>query len=232
MEENSKGFELEKLYRHLGDLYPQQSEKYFKTALIHASSDGKPGANYEQLEFLGDAVLSIIVAEFLFQNFPLKREGELTKMRSFIVSRPQLNSVADEIELYPFIQHKIEKKYISQARDLGGDVIEALIGAYYLDSGIEAAKSFVNKWILNERRLQEVSLKSIDPKSKLHEWAQRRKKNLEFRLLNPNVQNPKQFEIQVWINGNQYGSGIGHNKRVAEKNAAIVALNMLDPHAG
>lgn len=232
MDENPASFELTELYEHLGGLYPNTSEKYFKTALIHASAEGKPGANYEQLEFLGDAVLSIIVAEYLFQNFPLKKEGELTKMRSFIVSRPQLNAVADEIHLYPFIQHKIDKKYIDQARDLGGDVIEALIGAYYLDNGIDAAKSFVFKWILTEKRLKQVAQKSIDPKSKLHEWAQRRKKKLEFRQINPNIQNPKEFEIEVWINNTQYGSGKGHNKKVAEKNAAITALHLLDPHAG
>ncbi len=231
MDERSGSYELAELYEHLGGLYPNTSEKHFKTALIHASAEGKPGANYEQLEFLGDAVLSIIVAEFLFQNFPLKKEGELTKMRSFIVSRPQLNSVADEIQLYPFIQHKIDKKYIDQARDLGGDVIEALIGAYYLDCGIDTAKSFVFRWILTEKRLNQISQKSIDPKSKLHEWAQRRKKKLEFRQLNPNLQNPKKFEIEVWINDTQYGSGKGHNKKTAEKNAAIAALHLLDPHA-
>lgn len=224
-------FELEKLYLKLGAFFPKQSEKYFQLALIHPSLDGKPGGNYEQLEFLGDAVLSIIVTEYLYQNYPLKKEGELSKMRSFIVSRPQLNAVADEVGLETFVQHKIEKKYLNLAKDIGGNVVEALIGAYYLDGGIEAAKQFVYKWIVNPEKLEALQLKSLDPKSKLHEWAQRRKKKLEFRLLQPNLQNPKEFKIEVWINDACYGSGIGSNKKNAEKNAAIAALHQLDPHA-
>lgn len=224
-------FELEQLYLQLGGFFPKQSEKYFQLALIHPSLDGKPGGNYEQLEFLGDAVLSIIVAEYLYQNYPLKKEGELTKMRSFIVSRPQLNAAAEEIGLAAFVQHKIEKKYLNLAKDIGGNVIEALIGAFYLDGGIEAAKQFVYKWILNPDKLESVQIKSLDPKSKLHEWAQRRKKKLEFRLIQPNLQNPKEFEIEVWINDTCYGKGKGSNKKTAEKNAAIATLQQLDPHA-
>lgn len=223
-------FELKELYERLGGFFPKQSEKYFKIALTHPSLDGRPGANYEQLEFLGDAVLSIIVAEYLYQNFPLKKEGELTKMRSFIVSRPQLNAVADEMHLDTFVFHKIEKKYINLARDIGGNVLEALIGAYYLDGGIETAKQFVYHWIVNPDRMNGVHTNSLDPKSKLHEWAQRRKKKLEFRQLQPNIQNPKIFEIEVWINDTRYGVGKGANKKTAEKNAAKDALNQLDPH--
>lgn len=228
---SQKSFELEKLYERLGGLYPLHSEKYFKIALTHPSLDGKPGANYEQLEFLGDSVLSLVVSDFLYQNFSLKKEGDLTKMRSHIVSRPQLNAIAEELQLDQFIQHKIEKKYINLAKDIGGNVIEAIIGAYYLDGGIEAAKKFVHLWVLNPDKMENLHIKNLDPKSVLHEWAQRRKKKLDFRQLNPNIQNPSNFIVEVWIDDKKYGVGQGLNKKTAEKNAAQHTLILLDPHA-
>ncbi|MCO5234167.1 MAG: ribonuclease III [Chitinophagales bacterium] len=224
-------FELEKLYYHLG-LYPQNSETYYKRAITHSSLNGQLNKNYEQLEFLGDAVLSMIVAEYLFQKYPLKNEGELSKMRSFIVSRAQLNAVAKDLNLSQFTLHNIDKKYIGNARDICGDIVEALIGAYYMDAGMDTAKAFVYKWILTEKILDKAQQKTIDPKSKLHEWAQKKKRKLEFRLLQPNLQNPNSFEVQVWMDNKLYGSGIGYNKKTAEKEAAIMTLNILDPNAG
>lgn len=224
-------FELEDLYKSLGGFYPIKSEVYFKRAITHPSINGQLCYNYEQLEFLGDAILSMIVAEYLFQHFPLKDEGELSKIRSYLVSRSQLNAVAKKINLSQFILHNIEKKYIGNARDLGGDIIESLIGAYYLDGGIEAARAFVYKWILHEKNIELSQQLTIDPKSKLHEWAQKKKRKLEFRLMKPNIQNPTSFEVQVWMNNIFYASGIGYSKKIAEKEAAIQTLNILDPNA-
>lgn len=228
---SEEDYELKELYQTLGNLYPQKSELLFIKAITHSSADGKPGSNYEQLEFLGDAILSVVVAEFLYKNFPLKNEGDLTKMRSFIVSRQQLNQVALEIPLYPFIRHKIDANQIKQAKDLGGDVIESLIGAYYLDGGLETARKFIHKWVLKEKRVALVSKKAIDPKSELHEWTQRKKKNLEFRQKSPNIQNPKEFEIEVWIDGVEYGHAKGSTKKAAEKKAALATLNRIYSNA-
>lgn len=230
MSPSEKKFELEEFYQRFG-FYPEKSEKYFIAALTHSSYDGKSGSNYEQLEFLGDAVLSLVVAEYLFLNYPLKDEGELTKMRSYLVSRPHLNMIAEKMNLAQFIRHKIDEKNIHQAKDLGGDVVESIIGAYYLDSGIETIKKMVLKWMINENEMKIVSKNPLDPKSELHEWAQRRKRKLEFILLNPNLQNPKEFEVQVKMDDKLYGHGIGINKKNAEKNAAIATLKLIDPHA-
>jgi|SRR5690554_2120011 len=227
MDGNEENYELIDLYTSLGNLFPKKSELHFKRAITHSSSEGKPGGNYEQLEFLGDAVLSVVVAEYLYKKYPLKNEGDLTKMRSFIVSRQQLNQVASEIPLYPHIQHEIDANQIKKAKDLGGDVIEALIGAYYLDGGLDAAKEFIHKWVLKDKRTNLLTKKAIDPKSELHEWAQRKKKSLEFRQIQPNIQNPKEFEVEVWINGKKYCNGKGSNKKNAEKEAALATLNRI-----
>jgi ribonuclease-3 len=225
-----KEYELEEFYQNFG-IYPEKSENYFIAALTHSSYDGKLGANYEQLEFLGDAVLSLVVAEYLFLKYPLKDEGELTKMRSYLVSRPHLNMIAEKMNLAQFIRHKIDEKNIHQAKDLGGDVVESIIGAFYLDSGIETIKKIVLKWMINENEMKIVSKNPLDPKSELYEWAQRRKRKLEFILLNPNLQNPTKFEVQVKMDHKLYGHGFGINKKDAEKNAAIQTLKMIDPHA-
>ena len=223
-------YEFEDFYHDIG-FHPKISEKYFIKALTHSSFDGKSGENYEQLEFLGDAVLSLIVAEYLYLKYPLKDEGELTKMRSYLVSRPHLNMISEKMNLSKFIRHKIDDKKIHQAKDLGGDVVESILGAYYLDGGIETARQIVLKWIINENEIKKVSKKSLDPKSELHEWAQRRRRRLEFVLLNPNIQNPTKFEVHVKMDDKLYGKGTGVSKKTAEKNAAIQTLKLLDPNA-
>jgi len=228
MDLSSHMYELDALFRKLGDTYPLHGEDHFRIALTHASSDGKPGANYEQLEFLGDAVLNIVVAEKLFFTYPLKKEGELSKMRSWLVSRPQLNKAAEEIGLHAFIHHKIDKKYIGKAKDLGGDVLEALLGAFYLDNGLEPVKKIAARWIISPEKVQRAAIDLLDPKSVLHEWAQRRKKKLEFRLLNANVQNPSQFEVEVRIDDQPYCRGYGPNKKTAERQAAQATITQLD----
>lgn len=229
-EEEKVDEKIKNLLVRLGD-FPVQSENYFKIATTHTSEDGRIGYNYEQLEFLGDSVLSIIVAEFLLKNYPLKPEGDLSKMRAYIVSRTQLNEVAKELHLKDYIHHQIDEKHLSQSKDIGGDVVEAVIGAFYLDSGIAAAKRFVYKWILNDKRIQNIQIKSVDPKSKLLEWAQQKKRSIEFLQLRPNIANPKSFEVQVWMDKKLYGMGAGNNKKTAEKNAAIATLKLLDPNA-
>lgn len=227
---NATQYQLEELYQALGNLYPTQSEDVFIKAITHSSLEGRLSNNFEQLEFLGDAVLSLIVAEYLYENYPTKNEGILTQMRSFIVSRKQLNSVAQEIGLSKFIKHQIDKDQLKHSKDILGNVIESLIGAYYLDGGLKSAQKFVNQWILTPYRLHELEENSLNPKSELHEWAQKKKKNLEFVQLRANIAQPKEFAVEVWIEGKKYSEGVGLNKKAAEKNAAQKALKILFPH--
>jgi ribonuclease III len=219
-----QSYQLKKVYEQLGGFYPQSSEENFVLAFTHASQNGRPGHNFEQLEFLGDAVLSAIVAETLFQHFPGKREGELSKMRAWIVSRRQLNMVAQEIGLQEHIRHKIVNKRVEEARHLAGDVLEALLGAYYLDSGIAVVREIALRWILTEEILEASRKGIIDPKSTIHEWAQRKRRQVRFLQLNASSQQPDIFEIVCSIDGEIIGTGTGRNKKEAERAAAEAAV--------
>jgi len=220
-------FELEAMYQQMGGFYPKGSEENFILAITHASQNGRPGRNFEQLEFLGDAVLSAVVAETLFATFPGKREGELSKMRAWIVSRRQLGLVAQEIGLQTFIRHKIENKRLEEARHMAGDVLEALLGAYYLDAGIDVVREIALKWILTESTLDAARKGIIDPKSTIHEWAQQKRKRIKFVHLHPNVSQPAFFEIEFWVNEEKISYGKGRNKKEAERAAAEEAVRIL-----
>ncbi|MCO5248352.1 MAG: ribonuclease III [Chitinophagales bacterium] len=230
--DENDNWELKDFFRQIGNLYPRHSEHLFKVALTHTSANSKPGENFEQLEFLGDAVLSLIVAEYLFKKYPKKKEGDLTKLRSYIVSRRQLNEVAENLQLRNYIIHQIDENQLSLSKDLSGNVIEALIGAFYLDGGLKHAESFVSLHILNETRVENLLENYENPKSKLFEWVQKRKKNIEFRSVNANIQSPKEFEVHVFIDGKKYGIGKGKTIKQAERVAAKNTLNIILTHAG
>ena len=232
MGDNSNSFRLHDFFVRVGNLFPQKSESKFIVALTHTSANSKPGANFEQLEFLGDAVLSLIVAEYLYQKYPKKKEGELTKLRSYLVSRNQLNEVAHTISLYDFIIHEINDKQLLVSRDLGGNVIEAIIGAYYVDGGLKSAKEFVMRHILSQDKVEHLLDKYENSKSKLFEWVQKRKKKIEFRHINSNVQSPKEFEVRIFIDQKEYGNGRGTTIKQAEQIAAKNTLNIIFTNAG
>ena len=226
----SQAYELETFYKAIGNLYPQHGEDFFLIALTHETANAMIGENYEQLEFLGDAVLSTVISEYLFTHFPQKNEGELSKLRAYIVCRKQLNSVAKEIGIKSFIRHKFDDKMFRQVKDIGGDVVEAVIGAFFLDGGLDAAKKFIYKWIIPENKIENFLHNYKNPKSVLLEWAQRKNKRLEFRWLNPNIQNPNEFKIHIYLDNRPYGLGSGNSKKAAERNAAAITLDMLNPH--
>jgi ribonuclease III len=220
-------YELDAMYKQLGGFYPKGSEEHFILAITHSSQNGRPGRNFEQLEFLGDAILSAVVAETLFSTFPGKREGELSKMRAWIVSRRQLGLVAQNIGLQVFIRHKIEDKRLDEARHMAGDVLEAVLGAYYLDAGIDVVREIALKWILTEETLEAARKGVIDPKSTIHEWAQQKRKRIKFVHLHPNVSQPAFFEIEFWVNEQKISYGKGRNKKEAERAAAEEAVRIL-----
>lgn len=223
--EEVRTYKLAAFYKAMGDYYPQKEEQNFIKALTHSSFSGRPGSNFEQLEFLGDAVLSAVVTEILFHQYPSKKEGELSKMKSFIVSRRQLNEVANNLGLQAFISHKIDPKKINEARHMGGDVLEAVLGAYFLDSGLDTVKSIAQKWIVTEEVLTDAAKGVIDPKSMLHEWAQKRKKKVEFKHKQSNTPNQTVFEVEVWIDGVMTAEASGISKKEAERSAAEIIVS-------
>ena len=154
----------------------------YMTALIHRSAsesmaDGH-SLNNERLEYLGDAVLDAVVAEYLFKKFPYKREGELTEMRSKLVKREQLGALARKMHLTDLI----EILPSAHAKSAGGDAFEALIGALFLDKGYERTKKVVLYRIFADYvDMEAVLTEESNFKSKILNWAQRHHKKVEFR---------------------------------------------------
>ncbi len=210
--------------------YPQNL-KLYDLAFMHksASTVDSQGnfVNNERLEFLGDAVLGSIIADFLYNRFPQEDEGFLTKTRSKLVNRTFLTNLTFEMGLNVFIDAKttssIKKSHIF------GDVLEALIGAIYLDKDYQTAKFFVIKKILTFVDLNEVEQSDSNYKSQLIEWSQKNRKEITFETVEEPSENYKQpvFKAVVKINNKQLGSGSGTSKKEAHQKAAKEAFGKL-----
>jgi ribonuclease III len=185
----------------------------------------------ERLEFLGDAVLDFLVGAWLYNRFPEMPEGYLTRLRSAIVRTDQLAKFAQELELGEYMR-------LGRGENEGGGrekpgllcaTFEALIGALYLDQGIDVVQKYIAP-MLEEAAKQILSAqKDKDPKSLLQEWAQSQGFGTPlYRLVSAHgPDHAKVFEVEVLINNEKYGQGIGHSKQVATKAAAQAALTAL-----
>ncbi len=200
-----------------------------RTALTHSSYANetrmRPLSDYERIEFLGDAVLEVVTSEFLFLNYPNKREGEMTKMRSSIVCEPTLAYCAKQLRLGEFIylSHGELKTGGRQRASIVADVMEAVIGAIYLDGGLEPAKAHIHKFILTDI---EHKLMFHDSKTRLQEEAQHRyKKMVHYELLEAvGPDHDRIFTVVAKLDDTILGKGKGHNKKAAEQQAAYNAL--------
>jgi len=181
----------------------------------------------ERLEFLGDTVLSTVVADHLFRMFPFKDEGFLTEMRSKIVSRAQLNKLSLRLGIDQLIIHTQEKNNVY--RSIKGDAFEAIIGAIYLDKGFEfTRKVLINRVIKNNFDLNELIATDVNFKSKLIEWAQKEKRTLEFIVVQEvGAGYHKQYVVDVLINNEVVGTGRDYSIKGAEQNAAMKAVEQL-----
>lgn len=182
--------------------------------------------NNERLEYLGDAVLGAIVADYLYNRFPGKDEGFLTQLRSRIVNRSFLTQLTFKMGLHQFVSSNTST--INETSHIYGDVFEAFIGAIYLDNGYKAAKRFVVKKILSEYvDIYEVERSNTNYKSQLIEWGQKNKKNVEFHTVtNPESgANKSPFISEIFIDGEIAGRGEGFSKKEAQQNAAQTALS-------
>ncbi|KAF0196465.1 MAG: ribonuclease III [Bacteroidetes bacterium] len=178
----------------------------------------------ERLEFLGDTVLSTVVADYLFRMFPYKDEGFLTEMRSKIVSRTQLNKLSLRLGIDQLIIHTQEKNNVY--RSIKGDAFEAIIGAMYLDKGYTfTRKILINRVIKNNFDLNELINTDLNFKSKLIEWAQKEKKPIEFNVVQEvGTGYHKQYVVDVLVNGEVAGNGRDYSIKGAEQNAAMKAI--------
>jgi ribonuclease-3 len=217
--------------KNLLGFYPQDL-KLYDLAFIHksASSVDSQGnyVNNERLEFLGDAVLGSVIADFLYNRFPQEDEGFLTKTRSKLVNRSILTSLTFEMGLNVFIESNTTKNI--EKSHIYGDILEALIGAIYLDKDYNTAKFFVIKKILPQFvDLNEIEQSDSNFKSQLIEWSQKNKKEIDFETKEESNDNSKQpkFRAVVKIDNKQIGKGTGTSKKEAHQKAAKEALTKL-----
>ena len=205
----------------------------YKLAFRHRSAAMKINQRIkisnERLEYLGDAILSAIVAEYLFRKFPLKDEGFLTEMRSKIVNREQLNKLVSKLGIEQLIslgndhQHTIPK-------NLYGDTFEALVGAIYLDKGyVVCQKTIINRIIKMHYDIDSLVSVHVNYKSLLLEWSQYEKNKLEFRASTLFQKGrARQYKVEVFIDDFPYASAVDYTIRGAEKLASAKTWEMLE----
>ncbi len=195
----------------------------YKLALRHKSATirykGGYKINNERLEYLGDAVLGLLVADYLFKRFPFKSEGFLTDMRSKIVSRSSLNKLSDKLGLRNYMHIGPTEQVHSRAA--GGDAFEAMVGAIYLDKGYKRTKKILIHSILNVHfDLDKLQKEEISYKSKMIEWAQKTKHHLEFFLEEEKQKGKTRYNVITKINEKPYGSACDYTIKGAENLAA------------
>ncbi len=214
--------------------YRPRNVALYKLAFCHKSkaNSGNNGFKHsnERLEYLGDAVLGSVVADFLFKKFPFKEEGFLTEMRSRIVSRNNLNLLSRKLGLDKLVQ--VSNDGSISGTSIMGDAFEAFIGALYLDKGYVFTKDIIiQKIIQTHLDIDELMVKDVNFKSKVIEWAQKEKKELDFKLVSEveNGKKGKLYTIQLLIENKPFGHGCDFSIKKAEQNAAREACEKLLP---
>lgn len=220
-------------------LFQRQAEIRFKNlellnlAFSHRSYANEQGDvdNNEKLEFFGDSVLGLVVSEYLLMVLQGKTEGEMAKAKSFVVSEDSLAEIARRLRLDNFILIGRGEEYSGgrSKKTLLADALEAIIGAYYLDSGFKAARIFVQQLFAPEIHKVLEDRHRKDYKTLLQEYAQKRFKSYPHYHIaqRKGPDHNRTFWIEVTVNKKAYGPGVGKNKKEAEQEAASIAYNAL-----
>ena len=201
-----------------------------QNALTHSSYANErwhnPLASNERLEFLGDSVLGMVVAEYLFSHFQDRPEGELTRMRADMVCEKTLAAVVNLGE-HLLLGHGEEQGGGRKRDSILADAVESIIAASFLDGGMEAAKGIIQRFILSD--VPVIKPHNMDYKTALQEQVQQKKNQvLTYHLVGESgPDHNKQFAVEVQLNGKPIGSGIGSSKKRAEQDAARMALEAL-----
>jgi ribonuclease-3 len=200
----------------------------YKTALTHRSVREGSDENNERLEYLGDAVLSALIADYLFKRYPYKEEGFLTEMRSKMVNRQQLNEIAirmglKKVTLYNKLDGSLK---VSQ---IFGNTLEALVGAIYLDHGYKKASKWVLDYIiLPHMFMDDLEILEINHKNRLYGWANKNGRVLEFETLNEKLENGRRlFTVAAVVDGRNIAEGKAFSKKDASQIAAQLAVEKL-----
>jgi ribonuclease-3 len=198
--------------------------EFYKKAFTHRSSNkldtkGNP-INYERLEFLGDAMLSSVIAAYLFTEAPLGDEGYLTKMRSKIVSREHLNELGKDLNLISFVESKVPVQHFGE--NIHGNIFESLIGAIYLDRGYEFCVKFIQKRVIVPYvDIAKLEGKVISYKSLLIEWCQKEKKLFLYDIFEDNaIDGQRLFGVKLSIDNKVIAKARATSKKKAEEKAS------------
>ena len=206
---------------------------YYSQAFIHRSlhldsKDHKQKYNNERLEYLGDAILSAIVADFLYKKYPMAEEGFLTELRSRIVNRNHLNKLSQKLGLDLFIQTNDCNLVVCES--IVGDAFEAFIGALYLDKGYEFTKKVIIEKIVNSHMdIEYLATANTNYKGKLLAWSQKVKQKIEYKVAEEiNLSNRKQYIVQLFIEQELVAEGCDYTIKAAEQHAAMHACEVLE----
>ena len=217
--------------KHLKNIlgFTPGSTSLYKTALTHRSVKEKADENNERLEYLGDAVLSAIIADYLFKRYPYKEEGFLTEMRSKMVNRAQLNEIALRMGLKKItVYNKADNSL--KVSQIFGNTLEALVGAIYLDIGYKKTARWVTERIIIPHMfMDDLEILEINHKNKLYGWANKHGKILEFETVDEKLENGRRlFTIAAVVDGSRITTGVAYNKKDASQIAAQLAIEKLN----
>lgn len=209
--------------------YRPTNGEFFEHALTHKSilNTTDIEVSNERLEFLGDAILDSIVAEFLYERFPNENEGYLTKIKSKVVSRNTLGAIGHDMKIRQVLQYN--KNRTIKMETIEGNAFEALVGAIYLDGGYEVTKKSIIQHVFRKYvNLNRILEEEIDFKSRLFIWSQKNRLPIEFEVLKEESDGANwKYLVRVNIGEREYGRGSGSSKKKAEQAAAQETLELI-----
>ena len=219
-------FLIKFIINHFG--YRPSVLTHFKLAISHRSGDIKEDIeSNERLEFLGDAILDAVVAEYLFKKFPGNDEGYLTKLKSKVVNRKTLAYIGEKMQIRAVLNYNQSRNL--NISSLEGNAFEAIIGAIYLDGGFEAAKKSLQNHVLRKFvDLNKLLEEEIDFKSRLIIWCQKKRMKIDFIVIDEqHIHGAWEYEVAIQINKRDFGRGKASSKKQAEQVAARQTLELI-----
>lgn len=222
-----KDDQLQQAIYRITDVKPKNLSLY-KLSLQHKSLHSREESN-ERLEFLGDAVLSLVVAQYLYKKYPTEEEGFLTEIRSRIVNKESLSELAVKIGIDSLLIHNVNSTRKEGKKGIHCDALEAFIGALHLDHGFQICANFITDKLLRIHvDVDTITKKDYNYKSQIIIWSQRNRKKIQFVLVNTrHERTQKVFTMQLLIEDEIYGEGSGSTKKQAEQMAAKLTLEKL-----
>ncbi len=197
---------------------------HYRRALTHISAAGDPSESYERLEFLGDAILGLVISDYLYRNFADKEEGSLSRIRAMVVSQEPLAEKAIELKLQKYIRVDTVRVREGEGieKSILADAFESMVGAVFADRGYRQARAFVLKYLKDECIRHSDLTGPTDYKSRLQElWQQRYKNTPDYEVVRETgPDHEKMFTIEVRYRRKVLGKGKGHSKKKAEQEAA------------